>query len=333
MGMEGEHIYHKASPSVCKELNTILEQLGQAQESSAPVNDALRPLPRQFTFLSSCFPLYLMRVLGKYMMTICLQLQAPPSPSPQAPSPINHPAGREGQRKPEAQNLKQSLFPPCSPKQLCISLPWPGQPSPSWGEGGEGGPCRVCMSGAEITTRRAGEGSCLCLSPHPSTRLALTLPPGPMLAWNSSLPLQSLHAKAAPGTFQPASSPASHPLPVPTPLSDPLHPHKGAWTLHGRSPGVFCEPRQRASALPANFAAFPLRLHSSSRAGSTLPRQTPSLSLPGESGEDKPPLPFKHPPARWGPGSGLPPPTLNIYWQSITSKHSTLETDASPAAA
>lgn len=165
------------------------------------------------------------------------------------------------------------------------------------------------MSGAEITTRRAREGSCLCLSPHPGTRLALTLPRGPTLAWNSSPPLRSLRAKAAPGTFQPASSPASHPLPVPTPLSDPLQPRKGAWTLLGRSPGVFCEPRQRASALPANFAAFPLRLRSSPRAGSTLPRQTPSLSLPGESGRTSPRSPSSTPqPAGDRGGASLRPP-------------------------
>lgn len=75
------------------------------------------------------------------------------------------------------------------------------------------------------------------------------------------------------------------------------------------------------------------------RAGSTLPRQTPSLSLPGGSSKDEPPLLCKHPtqpspcPARWGPLRGLPPPTLNMYWQSIAGKHSTLETDASPTAA
>lgn len=57
------------------------------------------------------------------------------------------------------------------------------------------------------------------------------------------------------------------------------------------------------SALPASFAAFPLPPHSSSWTGNTLPRQSPSLPLPWESGEDKPPLSCKH----MGTREGAPP--------------------------
>lgn len=219
-------------------------------------------------------------------------LPATPSPSlPLSPGSITNKSPRWERGPEETRGTKPQTepFSPllCSPKQLCISLRRPGQPSPSWGEGGEGGPCRVCVSGAEITTRRAGERSCLCLSPRLGIRLALTLPPGPALAWNSSPPLGSLCAKAAPGTFQPASPPTSHPLSAPTPLSTPLQPCKGAWTLLGRSPGVFCEP-------PASLPG----------AGRSLPR---------DSGEDKPPpAPLQVPPAPqptgdWGGGSLRPP--------------------------
>lgn len=113
IGMEGEHIYHKASASVCKELNTILEQRGQVQESSAPVNDALRPLPRQFTFLSSRFPLYLTQVLGKYMMTD--YLPAAPSPSlPLSPGSITNKSPRWERGPEETRGTKPQTepFPP-----------------------------------------------------------------------------------------------------------------------------------------------------------------------------------------------------------------------------
>lgn len=113
IGMEGEHIYHKASASVCKELNTILEQWGQAQESSAPVNDALRPLPRQFTFLSSRFPLYLTQVLGKYMMTD--YLPAAPSPSlPLSPGSITNksPHWERGPEETRGTKPQTEPFPP-----------------------------------------------------------------------------------------------------------------------------------------------------------------------------------------------------------------------------
>lgn len=214
-------------------------------------------------------------------------LPATPSPSlPLSPGSTTNKSPRWERGPEETRGTKPQTepFSPllCSPKQLCISLRRPGQPSPSWGEGGEGGPCRVCVSGAEITTRRA-DRSCLCLSPRLGICLALTLPPGPALAWNSSPLLGSLCAKAAPGTFQPASPPTSHPVSVPTPLSAPLQPRKGAWTLLGRSPGVFCEP-------PASLPGA-------------------ERSLPRESGEDKSPRspassPLPHSPL--GTGEGAP---------------------------
>lgn len=70
-----------------------------------------------------------------------------------------------------------------------------------------------------------------------------------------------------------------------------------------RKPCGFLRASPVGSALPASFAAFPLPPHSSFWTGNTLPRQSPSLSLPWESGEDKPPLSCKH----MGTGEGAPP--------------------------
>lgn len=70
-------------------------------------------------------------------------LPATPSPSlPLSPGSITNKSPRWERGPEETRGTKpqtEPFFPPCSPKQLCISLQRPGQPSPSWGEGGEGG--------------------------------------------------------------------------------------------------------------------------------------------------------------------------------------------------
>ena len=150
------------------------------------------------------------------------------------------------------------------------------------------------------------------MSPHPSARLALTLPPGPVLAWYSSSLLGSLCAKAAPGTFQPVSPLASHPFPVPTPLSAPLQPRKGTWTLLGRSPGVFCEPRQRAQ--PCQQASPPSLSHCTAPPGLGAPCPGKHRACPclGRAARTSPRSPASTPqPA--GDRGELPPPILNIY--------------------
>lgn len=256
--VEGECIHHKASPSVCKALNTALGQLGQAQ-NSAPVNDALWSKPRQFTFLSSRFPLYLMRVLGKYMMTVCLQL---PSPSlPLSPGSITNKSPRWERGPEETRGTKPqtepSPCPPaaCSPKQLCISLPRPGQPSPSWGEGGEWGPCRVCISGAEITAIRPGQQSCLFVT-------VSRCPPDPACGTRAGLDhLSSVGVPPCPGSSRhlPASFCPRQPPPL---IADPSLCPAPASQRHldtpWKKPQGFLRALPAGSALPASFAAAQL---------------------------------------------------------------------------
>lgn len=165
--------------------------------------------------------------------------------------------------------------------------------------------------GSRNHNQKTGRRELFVFVAHPGARLASTLPPGTALAWKSSLPLGPLLAKAALGTFQPASPHSSRPSVVPAPLSAPFQPLKG-------------------SSLEEALE-FSMSLSPASKLHCLLP--PPGLDHPAQENTEPLPAPLREPPSPPETGGVVLPPTLNIYWQSITGKHSTLETDASPAAA
>lgn len=92
------------------------------------------------------------------------------------PSPINRSAGGNQRHKTSARAFFFFFFffSPCCCRQLCVSLPLPaGRPASRGG----------APQGARIEQKLQPEGIWSPSSPDPSARRALTLPPGPALAW------------------------------------------------------------------------------------------------------------------------------------------------------